>query len=139
MENYFPHGSTRIFSDLPQVVTCSGTNFFDTRKMALSEVLLFIERDLRLFLSQFPTFMIEQLDCRLDKKITNHILIGFTATDNAHGIITPGIESILWSYNHQVLKQENGRLVPLSPRFTYQIGINSPGEVIPFSGSCRHV
>ena len=127
-----------IVSDLPRVVLCSGKNFFETKKMSIKQLLLFIDRDIRLYLSQFPSFAIKDLDCRLDRHIPDHYLIGFSAPEAASTILTAGIESILWSYNHQIFKQEGGRLVPESPRFTYQIGIQSPGNIIPFAGGLKH-
>lgn len=138
MESYSSKQPIKTYCNLPHVMTCSGRNFLETRRLSLSELSLFIERDVRILFSQFPSFEIGDIKCRVDKVVPNHILIAFSATKSAHDTLTTEVEKILWSYNHQTMLQRNGRLVALEPRFTYQIGAQNPSDVIPLARRSRH-
>lgn len=116
-------GAVTIVNRFPDSIVCEGRHYHDTKDLSLSDVLLFIERDLfqiaKRFLDLRPRFALSLLKASHG---VPQIRIGVSicASDNAQ-TLQKQIETILWSYNYQRLTACRGYLRPNAPRFRYHI------------------
>lgn len=115
-----------IPNNLPESVTFQGVHYQETKDLSMTQLVLFLERDLHQLRKKFSEFRPEFALSLIKQQGSHQIRVGITAKDSAIAdSLFREIENILWSYNRQVMFARNGSLYPSTPRFTYRFDFST--------------
>ena len=114
--------SVYIHNEMPSAIHCVGVNVRDTKDLNMNELMLFFDRDIRAYLKRISLFdpVLEASLLKHDGLTQVRISIQIRSKDFCSAVKRE-VESLLWSYNEQILIPKNGCLKPQKPRFHHKV------------------
>lgn len=103
----------------------TGSKYDSTKEILMDELILFVERDLKLLSERHYELSLSfRVQAHLDKTTQNPRLVVEVLMKQSPShlyLLESEIEDILWSYNKQVLTQNGGRFYTHYVRFEYSL------------------